>query len=330
MKKYLVPFLKITVPLGLGVFLIWMVYKDLTPQDISDIKVAFSETNYFYIVLSAMFGLLSHASRAWRWKYPLKELGYTPHFLNSFYTVMIGYFANLGIPRSGEIMRCGLMAKYEDIPFNKLVGTVIAERVADLLILIAFIFLVIFLQFEKLSAYFIEMGIMEKFSLQKMLVYLGVLAVGGIIGIIILKKSKNSIVLKIGGFLQGIFDGLKTIFTMKDKWLFIGHTLFIWLMYFVMFYITFYSLPSIENVPLSGIFTAFVIGGISITVTNGGIGAYPLGMASVLALYGIAESTGYAFGWAVWTGQTIMLVLAGLVSAVLLPRFNKRRVMSTE
>lgn len=328
MKKYLVPFLKITVPLGLGVFLIWMVYKDLTPQDISDIKVAFSETNYFYIVLSAMFGLLSHASRAWRWKYPLKELGYDVHFLNGFYTVMIGYFANMGIPRSGEIMRCGLMAKYEDIPFNKLVGTVIAERVADLLILIAFIFLVIFLQFEKLSAYLIEMGIMEKFSLQKILIYLGVLVVGGIVGFIILKKSNNVIILKIRGFLQGIFEGLKTIVTMKDKWLFIGHTIFIWLMYVVMFYITFYSLPSIENVPFSGIITAFVIGGISITVTNGGIGAYPLGMASVLALYGIAESTGYAFGWAVWTGQTIMLVLAGLVSAVLLPRFNKKRVVS--
>ncbi|MCB9175459.1 MAG: flippase-like domain-containing protein [Flavobacteriales bacterium] len=325
MKKYLVPFLKITVPLGLGVFLIWMVYKDLTPQDISDIKVAFSETNYFYIVLSAMFGLLSHASRAWRWKYPLKELGYNVHFLNGFYTVMIGYFANMGIPRSGEIMRCGLMAKYEDIPFNKLVGTVIAERVADLLILIAFIFLVIFLQFEKLSAYLIEMGIMEKFSLQKILIYLGVLVVGGIVGFIILKKSNNVIILKIRGFLQGIFEGLKTIVTMKDKWLFIGHTIFIWLMYVVMFYITFYSLPSIENVPFSGIITAFVIGGISITVTNGGIGAYPLGMASVLALYGIAESTGYAFGWAVWTGQTVMLILGGLAAAILLPRFNKKR-----
>ena len=128
MKKFLVPFLKITIPLGLGIFLIWMVYKDLTPQNIDDITFAFEHTNYWFIVLSACFGILSHASRAWRWRYPLKELGYTPQFLNSFYTVMIGYFANMGIPRSGEIMRCGLMAKYEEIPFNKLVGTVIAER----------------------------------------------------------------------------------------------------------------------------------------------------------------------------------------------------------
>lgn len=325
MKKFLVPFLKITIPLGLGVFLIWMVYKDLTPKDIADITTAFKETNYLFIVLSAMVGILSHVSRAWRWRYPLKELGYTPHFLNSFYTVMIGYFANMGIPRSGEIMRCGLMAKYEDIPFNKLVGTVIAERVADLIILVSFILLTVFLQFEKLSSYLVENGIMEKFSLQKLIIFGAVAFFGGVVAYIILKKSNNVIIVKIRNFLQGIFEGLKTIVTMKDKWLFIGHTLFIWLMYFVMFYVTFFSLPSIQNVPLSGIFTAFVIGGISITVTNGGIGAYPLGIASVLLLYGVAESQGYAFGWAVWTGQTLMLVIAGLVSAVLLPRFNKKR-----
>lgn len=319
------PFLKITIPLGLGVFLIWMVYKDLTPKDITDITSAFKQTNYIYIIISACVGILSHASRAWRWRYPLKELGYTPHFLNSFYTVMIGYFANMGIPRSGEIMRCGLMAKYEDIPFNKLVGTVIAERVADLIILMSFILITVFLQFEKLSNYLIENGIMEKFSLSKLIIFGVVALVGGVIGILVLKRSNHPFMLKISGFLQGILEGLKTIVTMKDKWLFIAHTLFIWFMYFVMFYITFFSLPSIENVPLSGIFTAFVIGGISITVTNGGIGAYPLGIASVLLLYGVAESTGYAFGWAVWTGQTIMLVLAGLASAILLPRFNKSR-----
>lgn len=316
------PFLKITIPLGLGVFLIWMVYKDLTPKDIIDIKYAFKETNYLFIVLSACFGILSHVSRAWRWSYPLKELGYKPHFLNSFFTVMIGYFANMGIPRSGEIMRCGLMAKYENIPFNKLVGTVIAERVADLIILLSFILITVFLQFDKLSNYLVENGVMEKFSFQKLLILGIVLSVGGIIGLIILKQSNNSIIVKVRGFLEGIYEGLKTIFIMKDKWFFIAHTIFIWLMYFVMFYITFFSLKSIENVPLSGIFTAFVIGGISITVTNGGIGAYPLGVASVLLLYGVPESTGYAFGWAVWTGQTIMLVLVGLASAVLLPRFN--------
>lgn len=328
MKKFLVPFLKIVVPLVLGVFLIWMVYKDLTPEDIADIKSAFKEMNYFYIILSVLIGLISHMSRAWRWRYPLREMGYTPQFWNSYHTVMIGYFANMGIPRSGEIMRCGLMAKYEDIPFNKLVGTVIAERVADLIILISCIFFVFLLQLETLTNYAVEIGLADKFSPIKLLIYVAILGVFGVVGILILKRSRNKFAIKIREFLLGIYEGLKTIVTMKDKWLYIAHTFFIWFLYLVMFYVTFFSLPSVENVPLTGVVTAFVMGGIAVTVTNGGIGAYPLAIAGVLALYGVTQSQGYAFGWVVWTGQTIMLVFAGLVSSILLPRMNKKSVES--
>lgn len=324
MKKGIIAALKIFVPLGLGVFLIWLVFKDLTDADIADIKKSFQETNYFYLFLSVLFGIFSHMSRAWRWKYPLKKLGYQPSFKNSFYTVMVGYFANLGIPRSGEVMRCGLLAKSEDIPFNKLVGTVIAERVADLLILVLFIVSVVFIQFETLENYLIELGLLDKFSLSKLLI-LGVVGiVMALVVYIILKKSNNAIILKIREFLKGIYDGLKTIITMKDKWYFIFHTFFIWFMYFMMFYITFFSLSDIQNVPIGGILTAFVIGGISIAATNGGIGAYPLGIASVLALYGVAENTGYAFGWAVWTAQTLMIVVLGLASLILVSRTQKK------
>jgi len=141
------------VPLGLGIFLIWLVFKDLTDKDLADIKNSFEKINYFYLFLSVVFGVLSHVSRAWRWRYPLEQLGYYPKFSNCFFTVMIGYFANLGIPRSGEVMRCGILSKYENIPFNKLVGTVIAERVADLIILVSFIISVLFIQFDTLENY---------------------------------------------------------------------------------------------------------------------------------------------------------------------------------
>lgn len=328
MKKFLIPFLKIVIPLALGVLLIWLVYKDLTPEDISDIKSAFKEMNYLYIFLSVFIGLISHMSRAWRWRYPLKEMGYTPQFWNSYHTVMIGYFANMGIPRSGEIMRCGLMAKYENIPFNKLVGTVIAERVADLIILGSCIFFVFLIQLETLTNYAVEIGLADKFSPQKIITYLLILGLLGVVGLLILKRSRNKVAIKVREFLLGIFEGLKTIVTMKDKWLYIAHTLLIWFLYVIMFYVTFFSLSSVENVPFTGVVTAFVMGGIAVTVTNGGIGAYPLAIAGVLALYGVAQSQGYAFGWVVWTGQTIMLVLAGLVSSILLPRMNKKSVES--
>lgn len=300
-----------------------MVVKNLSTKDIEDIKQSFRDTNYLYIMLSVLFGILSHLSRAWRWRYPLEQLNYQPKFLNSFYTVMIGYFANLGIPRSGEVMRCGVMAKYEGIPFNKLVGTVIAERVADLLFLLAFIISVVFIQYDTLINYLIELGLLDDFSVTKLIIWAASFMVIAIIGYIILKRSQNKVFVKIREFLAGIGEGVKTIVTMKKKWLFLAHTLFIWLMYFLMFYITFFSLPEIKDVPLGGILTAFVIGGISIAATNGGIGAYPLGVSAVLMLYGVAENTGYAFGWTVWTAQTIMVVSLGLISMLLIPRYNK-------
>jgi len=113
---------------------------------------------------------------------------------------------------------------------------------------------------------------------------------------------------------------------MEDRWFFIGHTLFIWLMYFLMFYITFFSLKDIENVPLDGILTAFVIGGLSIATTNGGIGVYPLGIAKILVLYGVIFNVGYAFGWAVWVAQSLMIISLGLFSMIIIPRFNKQKL----
>ena len=320
MKKVLGSILKIIIPLGLGVFLIWLAYDKLTEKDIEDIKRAFKEINYFYLFLSVFFGVLSHLSRAWRWKYPLEPLGYQPKFLNSFYAVMIGYFANLGIPRSGEVMRCGVMAKYENMSFNKLVGTVIAERVADFLILIAFIIITIFIQMDLILGQLSKAQ--DKFSMTLVYGLIGMMVLG-VVGFIILKKSNSKFYLKLRDFIAGILEGVKTILTMEKKWLFIGHTIFIWFMYFMMFYITFFSLEDIQEVPLSGILTAFVMGGLSIALTNGGIGAYPYGVAETLLLYGVAFNVGYAFGWAVWVAQTIMIVSLGLASMILMPRYNR-------
>lgn len=326
MKNILISILKVAIPLGLGIFLILMVVKNLTPQNISDIKKSFSEINYYFLFLSVVFGIFSHISRAWRWKYPLNHLGYQPKLYNSFFTIMIGYFANMGIPRSGEILRCGILSKYENIPFTKLVGTVIAERVADLIILLLFIASVFFIQFEMLKNYFIEVGLFDKFSPTKLII-LGTLFLACMVGFyLILLKSSNTFVLKIRQFLLGIKEGLQSILTMPKRGWFLFHTFFIWAMYFLMFYITFFSLNDVQEVPMAGVLTAFVLGGISIAATNGGIGAYPLAISSVLLLYGVEETTGYAFGWAIWTAQTAMIIVLGLISLIIIPKINKNSV----
>ena len=326
MKKTIISTLKVIIPLGLGIFLIWMVYKDLTPENISDINKSFHEINYVFLLLSVLFGIFSHLSRAWRWKYPLNHLGYKPKIYNSFFTTMIGYFANMGIPRSGEILRCGVMSKYENIPFTKLVGTVIAERVADLIILFLCIATVFFIQFDLLKNYFIELGLLDKFSPIKLLIIGVTFLILIFIFYLIITKSNRSIFTKIRLFLSGIKEGIQSILMMPNRGWFLFHTIFIWLMYFLMFYITFFSLKDIQSVPMGGVFTAFVLGGVSIAATNGGIGAYPLAISSVLLLYGVEETTGYAFGWAIWTAQTIMIVVLGLISLLLVSKLNQSSV----
>ena len=323
MKKSLISILKIGLPLGLGIFLVWYVFSKLTPSDIEDIKNAFANTNYFWIGVSVVLAVLSHVSRAYRWKYTLEPLGIKPKFWNSFFAVMIGYLVNLAIPRLGEMSRCAVMARYEKQPFNKLFGTVIAERVADTLILLTFIVAVVFIQFDVLYDFLEAHGIIAKFTGAKLYIVLALLAVSGFIGLRMLKNSTIPFFVKIRKVVYGVLEGVGAILKMKDRWKFIFHTLFIWLMYVMMFYVAFLALPDTRHVPVSGVITAFVIGGISIAVTNGGIGAYPLGIQQILLLYNVDANTGLAFGWIVWTAQTIMIIALGGLSFILMPIYNK-------
>ncbi|HKJ05873.1 MAG TPA: lysylphosphatidylglycerol synthase transmembrane domain-containing protein, partial [Flavobacteriaceae bacterium] len=143
----------IILPIALGVFLIWYSLSKLTTTDIDAIKEAFKNTNYWWVVVSLFLGVLSHISRAHRWKYLLKPLGYKPRFLNSFMAVMMGYLLNLVIPRSGEVARAGSISKYEKTPFSSALGTIVAERVADLIMLFLIIGIALFFQTDLISSY---------------------------------------------------------------------------------------------------------------------------------------------------------------------------------
>lgn len=322
MKGKILNFLKFIIPLGLGVFLIWLSFRKLTPEDFDAIRFSFQNANYFWIVISIILAILSHASRAWRWKYTLDPLGYHPHFLNSFMAVMIGYLVNLGIPRMGEISRAATMTKYEDIPFNKGFGTIVAERVADSILLLTLIFSVVIIQISKLKGMISEF--LERINIYK-LAFLGVLLL--VVGYLFLKfiqRSDIKFFIKIRDFISGLLEGIKSILNMKDSKKFIFHTFLIWGLYLLMFYLAMFAIPGMKHVPLGGVLTAFVIGGISIAVTNGGIGAYPLGVAIILQMYGVTEVQGLAFGWIVWTAQTLMVIVLGGLSFIFMPIYNKR------
>lgn len=307
--------LKTILPLILGGFLVWF---SLSKVSIETLLQYFKNANYWWIALGLFFGILSHLSRAYRWKYLLEPMGYKPDFGNSTMAVLVAYLVNYAVPRAGEVSRAAVMTNYENIPFEKGFGTIVAERIADLLMMLLIICITLFVQFE-----FIAQLLTQNFSIEKIAILLLILAVGFLLFSRYVKKAKSGIGLKIKTFISGLVEGATSIFKMKNKWAFIFHTVFIWAMYVAMFWAT---IPAIENlnVPFGAVLIGFIAGGFSIAATNGGIGLYPIAVAGAFALFNIPEEPANAFGWIMWTAQTAMIIVFGGLAFLLLPIYNKK------
>ena len=308
--------LQITLPLAIGFGLVWYSLRNIKPKEFIGY---FLEADYTWIALGLFFGILSHLSRAYRWKFMLEPLGFNPKYANSVMAVLIAYLVNLTIPRAGEASRAAVMSNYEGIPFQKGFGTIVAERVADLVMLLVVIVITLFVQFD-----FIWELATKNFNLVKIgIAILGFIA-SVIFFILFIKKANKGIGLKIKVFIKGLVEGVMTIFKMKKKWPFIFHTIFIWLMYVLMFWAT---IPAIDglSVPIGGILVGFIAGGFSIAATNGGLGTYPVAVMGAFLLFGIPKELGTEFGWVMWTAQTAMIIIFGGLSFLLLPIFNKAK-----
>jgi uncharacterized protein (TIRG00374 family) len=308
--------IKIIIPLLFGGGLIWYLFTIIPPKTLLEY---FKNANYWWISLGLFFGILSHLSRAYRWKFMLEPMGYTPRFINSALAVLIGYFVNLAIPRAGEVSRASVMANYENIPFEKGFGTIVAERIADLVMMFLIIGITLLIQFD-----FILQLVKEKLDPVKIIIGLVACIIGGFFFYKYVRKSTKGVGLKIKKFIKSLVEGVTSIFRMKNKWPFIFHTVFIWAMYVLMFWAT---IPAIEGlqVPFGGILVGFIAGGFSIAATNGGIGLYPLAVAGAFTLFGVPEEPSTAFGSVMWAAQTAMVILFGGLSFLLLPICNKAK-----
>ena len=301
----------------LAIFFGWLTFSKLP---ISKIIPYFKSANYFYICLGILFGILSHLSRAYRWQFMLKPMGYSVRIENSIMAVFIGYLANFGVPRSGEVLRAAVIKNYEDIPFEKGFGTIVTERIFDLVIILLICVFTLFFQFD-----FIYSLLLEKFNPTKIILAFSFLLIVFIFFFFYIKKSKNKFAIKIKDFVNGLLEGITSVFKMKNKWAFIFHTLFIWFMYIMMFYVTSFSVSELNNASFASIIVAFIAASFTIAATNGGIFFYPAAVLSALSLFGLAEEPSYAFGWIIWTSQTLMIIFIGIISFILLPIFNKRQ-----
>ena len=311
--------LKLILPLTIGLFFVYLSYNTTSEEERNLIYTYVQKADLRFVMLSVFFGVLSHLSRAYRWKFLLSPLGYQPRFINSVLAVLIAYIANLGIPRSGEILRATTLSSYENIPFEKTFGTIVAERLVDLLILLIFVLTALVLQFDIIWSVLAE----KKISPAQLLLVFTLFAVGYLLVKKLFVRSQHPVVLRIKNFFLGLTEGILSLKTMPNKGVFIGHTLFIWIMYLAMFYVIKWTVPATASLGLSAILPAFVVGGLTISATNGGVGIYPFSVALVLSTFGISNESGLAFGWIMWTSQTLMIILFGSLSFFVLPLVNR-------
>ncbi len=305
------------MPLLLGVVLVWY---SLSQISVSKLVQYFKDADYFWIILGVILGILSHTSRAYRWLYMAEPLGYRPKFINSFMAVYSAYLINFTIPRAGEIARASILTSYEDIPFDKGFGTIVAERVADTIMLLLIVGIALVLEFEFIYDFFAK-----KFNPTT-------LVIGGVAFLLIcialylfISKSTSKFAQKVKGFVQGLIEGAFSIFKMKRKWAFIFHTIFIWAMYLSMFYVTTLALPELNNISLAAVLIGFILASFSIAATNGGIGSFPEAIVIAFTLFSMPEDPSRAFGWIMWSTQTLVIIILGGLSLIYLPIYNRKK-----
>lgn len=328
MKKRLGQIAKIIIPVGLGVYLVWHIYNQLNPSQRSELFSAFERANYLWVALSFGMGLLSHWIRGYRWRFQLEAMGYRPTLSNNFMAVMIGYIVNLALPRVGEVSRAAAVARYENIPFQKSFGSILSERTLDFIILMGITITTVFLQYDLLRSYAADFLVVVEAKLQGTIVWIFLIAlvIGAFLFFFLLRKfSHLPLIGKLRSFLNELAEGLRSIVRMKNRGLYLLATLAIWTLYVGMFWICFFALEETSSLGINAIFAGFVLGSFAIVIIPGGIGAFPAGIMQSLALYGIAEESGFALGWILWFSQTSMILIFGGASMLLMPVLNKNR-----
>ncbi|MGB0165668.1 MAG: lysylphosphatidylglycerol synthase transmembrane domain-containing protein [Luteibaculum sp.] len=338
MKSKLISAFKVAFFLSLGIGLIFLFTRQFGEEEKQEIINAITHADYSWIILSMVFGTLAHISRAMRWKQLLEPMGHNPSTRNTFFAVMVMYFANLAIPRLGEVSRCAILRRYEKVPMEKSFGTVVAERAIDLVVLGLIFLFTLAIQWDMVMDGFKAiqgLGAKNEADAEKSNWFLPTLAIVGLsVGGILFLFRKNAriqlIYSKVLSLIMGFVSGLKSAFKVKKPLTFLAHSIFIWLMYFVMVYICFFSIPQTSELPWLSGFTILIFGSLGIILVPGGIGIYPLIVAKVLFLYGVEEIYGYGFGWIVWIGQTALLLFWGILSLILLPVFNRKKPIDAE
>jgi uncharacterized protein (TIRG00374 family) len=314
--------LKIVLPVLFAGVMLWYVFQKV---DFNEIIHKLAETNYYWVSLAISISILSHVFRALRWGLMLRPLGYKANRFNLFNAVMTGYFANIFLPRAGELLRCVSLNRTDNIPSNESFGTVIAERAIDFICLLVLIFFSFLLEYDRFLIFFQENVFNKKAGSQisfdyTLLIYVGIVLVLIAIAIIYYWKkiTQSALAQKIIAFVYGVFQGILSIRKMENKFMFILQTIAIWFCYYLMTYLMFFALPSTSHLgPLAGL-VILIVGGLGMSApVSGGIGPFHLMVAGALQLfYGLNQADGIAYAFVIHTSQMAMVVVIGGVLTI--------------
>lgn len=330
MQKRLITLLKFGFFFGLGIFLVWWSIHKMSEENYNKFVIALKTANYYLLIPVFFILTASHVSRALRWKILMGSMGYNPKFSNTFCAVMIGYLANFAFPRLGEVLKCTILGKYEKVPPDKLVGTILVERAVDLLSFFIIIVISLLTQAkvvgtyakEKFNEYFLTQD--KTAAIIKISIILVTVAIGFFLIKYIFRKYLHiKFVQKLKDIFKGIIEGLLSVKNLKNKWLFIFHSVFIWCCYLFGTYIGFLAIKETSVLPILASFPVLVFGTVATMVTAGGIGLYPVFLMEAMKLYNVQESFGSANGWLQWSAQFIITLVVGFICLAILPYLNK-------
>jgi uncharacterized protein (TIRG00374 family) len=333
MRKSIFTILQYSFFLGLGILFVWLSIRKIDHLQWLQIKDALQRARHWLIFPVFILLLLSHYFRALRWKILMEPMGYHPSTFNTFAAVMIGYLVNAGVPRLGEVVKCTLLSRYENVRADRLVGTIVMERAVDLVSLIIVFVLALIFQGHVIGGY-VSHSFGKFFtdktghaSIQKIVIVLAVIiTIVGVLFFLLRRFGHIDAVAKIKHVIRGILHGLSSIKFIKHKGIFLFYSVLIWALYLASTTIGIYALQETAHLGIGGGLTTLAVGSVGMVLTPGGIGAYPLLVAKLMGLYGLNEDTiGNALGWLLWSVQTIIIIGAGVIFSGLFSYHNKRK-----
>ena len=332
MKKKTVNALQYLFFLGLGIFLLWLSAHHLSSENRQHLADALNNANYWLILPAMLLLMVSHYIRALRWKILIRPLGYSPSVVNTFFATILGYFFNLLVPRLGEVMKCTILAKHEKIPADKLIGTMVTERICDFLCLILIIIITVFIQFDTIHQYATGQFNSLLYDGQGRLKIYKIATIVGMLAVVIIVLAWLARIFAASKFIQtikrvlkGIWAGITSIKRLENKWLFLLYTFSIWTLYLLSICIGFYTMDAVSHLGLKASFSILSFGSLAMLATQGGIGAYQYTIQKLLPLYAVAEGPALGFGWILWIAQTGIVIFTGILCLLLLPIINRSK-----